>query len=67
MRNIAKKRAGQEDVDSDYLFANFLRLSVGLLHFLSILLHLELLSAGVGFLFANGSAFNRFSTVSSIR
>jgi len=28
MRNTAtKKRAGQEDVDSDYLFANFLRRS----------------------------------------
>ena len=32
-----------------------------------LLLHLELLRTDVGFLLANGSAFNRFPTVSSIR
>src|ERR1700733_5436435 len=40
--------------------------SVSLLHFLSLLLHLELLPTDMGFLLANGSALNRFPTVSSI-
>src|ERR1700722_16615907 len=41
--------------------------NVGLLHFLSLLLHLELLPTDTGFLLANGSALNKFPTVSSIR